>query len=184
MSAPVDVVAASNGELAYEDELEHDAPKSALITRLRKQAVAQRRERHIELEIGGAFDPPLVARYGVLPVHELDRYGEQVNDARSSNMEVGIDIMVRTNLAVLARDGDELVELEDDMGSVTFGHRLALLLELPLPPGELDMPPRDVIVALFGGNGIALSAHGGQLLEWMRNPTDESSPGEASGETA
>jgi hypothetical protein len=190
MSGPIDVVAGNGDgpdteelELAH-DELGHDAPPSALLSRLRKQATAQQRERHIDLEIGGEFDPPLVARYGVMPVHELERYSELAADPRSSRIEVGIDIMARSNVALFARDAERLVELVDERGSVTFGHRLAQLLELPIPPGEERMPPRDVIVHLFGGNGLALSTHGGQLLTWMQDPSKgETTPGEASGET-
>jgi hypothetical protein len=182
--SPIDVVAA-NGDLEPAHELGDDAPPSSLIARLRKQAAQQQRERHIDLEIGGTFDPPLVARYGVMPVHELERYSELATDPRSSTTEVGIDIMARTNRALFARDGERLVELRDELGAITYGHRLAVLLELPIPPGEDNMAPRDVIVGLFGGNGLALSTHGGRLLSWMQNPTEgETTPGEASGETA
>jgi hypothetical protein len=185
--SPINVVAAGNGD-ALEHELEHShdsAPPSSLIARLRKQAAEQRAERHIDLEIGGTFEPPLVARYGVMPVHELERYSELATDPRSSTTEVGIDIMARTNVALFARDDDRLVELRDELGTITYGHRLAQLLELPIPPGEDDVSPRDVIVGLFGGNGLAISTHGGQLLSWMQNPgKGEATPGEASGETA
>lgn len=162
-------------------EREPNGARSSLLERLRKQSAAQQRERTIELDIGGAFDPPLVARYGVLPMHELETITEQIDERHPDRVGYALEVMARCNRAILARDGDELVELTDERGTITYGHRLALLLDLPVPPGEDNLPPREVIVALFGGNAVALSAHGGQLLQWMN--TGGPQAGEASAAT-
>lgn len=155
-----------------------DAARGSLLDRLRRQTERQQAERTLDVEIGGEFDPPLVARYGVLPVHELERFGEMA-DEHASRVEFALDVMARSNTAVLAYDDEgHLVELADERGAVTFGHRLAVLLGMPIPPGEDNMQPHEVIRLLFGGNGIALSTHGGRLLQWMQDP-GAIDPGEA-----
>ena len=167
----IDVVQADNGQGTS------DVARSSLLERLRQQSAAQQRERSIDLEIGGAFEPPLVARYGVLPVHELERMSEQIDERHPDRVGYALEVMARSNRAILARDGDELVELCDERGTITFGHRLAVLLGLPIPPDEDSLPPREVIVMLFGGNALALSTHGGQLIQWMNAGGPQ--PGEA-----
>jgi hypothetical protein len=184
--SPIDVVAAGNGD-ALEHELEHATTRRAAELAHRASAQAggrAARERHIDLEIGGTFEPPLVARYGVMPVHELERYSELATDPRSSTTEVGIDIMARTNVALFARDAiASSSSRRARHDHVRASARAAA--RAPDPARRDDMQPRDVIVGLFGGNGLAISTHGGQLLSWMQNPgKGEATPGEASGETA
>jgi hypothetical protein len=172
-TSPISVV--PEGDPSLEAPPPVDAAPDSLLARLRQQAARQREERHIELEIGGWFEPPLIARYGVLPVHELERMNQNIDTQRPDIVGYGLEVMARSNSAILARDGERLIELRDERGAVTFG--------LPIPPDEDNLSPREVIVAVFGGNALALNAHGGSLIQWMQNPGGQQ-PGEASGARA
>jgi len=162
-------------------EFEPDPAPGSVLARLRRQTELQQRDRTVDVEIGGAFDPPIIARYGVLPARELDRYAELVGG--TSNLELVLDMLTRTCRALLSADEDgELVELRDELGPMTYGHRLAVALAMPIPPGEDDLPGRDVLLILFGGNGFAVAEHAGRVVSWMQNPGGPA-PGESSGAT-
>jgi hypothetical protein len=157
-----------------------DAAAGSVLARLRAQTARQAQERTVDVEIGGAFQPPIVARYGVLPVHELERYGELAGG--TSNVELIIDMLARTCQALLTSDGERLIELRDELGPVTYGHRLAVMLGMAIPPGMDELPPREAILQLFGHNGFALASHASDVVTWMQNPGGPA-PGEASAAT-
>lgn len=182
MSTGIRVVAADEARLREDSPEPSDTAPDSVLARLRKQSAEQARDRHVDVEIGGAFDPPIIARYGVLPPAELDRYSELVG-GRTSNLELILDMLVRTCRGLFSADDDGvLVELVDELGTVTYGHRLAVLLGMPIPPGEEDLPGRDAILMLFGGNGFAIAQHATEVVTWMQNPGGKA-PGESSAAT-
>jgi hypothetical protein len=176
MTPPISVVAAGNGH----EPAPADAAPGSLLARLRSQAVQQAEDRTVEAPIGGSFDPPIMAVYGVLPPEELERYAELAGG--TSNLELVLDMLVRTNRSLWTSDGERRVELRDDRGAVTYGHRLAELLGIPHPP-DTELEPREVLLALFGRNGMALASHASQVVTWMQNPGG-ATPGESSGAAA
>jgi hypothetical protein len=167
MSTPLVVPATGNGS-----GVRGDAMPGSLLADLRQRAAAQRAERHVELEIGGDFGDMLIARYGVLDVHELERYATL--QGNTGNVELSLEMLAATCKCLLARDGETLVELRDEQGSVTYGPRLARLLGMP-GADERDIPPRETILALFGQNAMQLGAHVTRLVEWMTDPSADAS---------
>lgn len=165
MSGGIRVLAADHDQpVAHED-----APPDSVLARLRRQSAQQAADRTVDVEIGGCFDPPIIARYGVLPPAELDRYAELVGS--TSNLELVLDMLARTIRSLHTADEDgALIELTDQYGSLRYGHRLAVALGMPIPPGEDDLPPREVIIMLFGGNGFAIAKHATEVVTWMQNP--------------
>jgi hypothetical protein len=178
VTRPISVVAADSHDQVqpYEDAV----PVGSVLARLRAQAAEQAKDRTVDVAIAGAFDPPIMARYGVLPTEELERYSELAGG--TSNLSLVLDMLSRTLRCLVTEDGGREVELRDELGTVTYGHRLAVLLGMPIPPGETEMPPRDVILQLFGGNAFALAAHASEVVSWMQNPGGPS-PGESLGAT-
>lgn len=155
----IDVVTDSNGQI-------EPATAGSLLARLRQAAAEQQRERRFDVDVGGAFGDMLVARYAPLPIDELERYAELAGT--TGNVELAIDLVVRCNVALCARDdNDELETLTDEHGVVTIGPRLARLLELPVPASVSEPTPREVVRWLWGDNGMAFGAHVQRVLEWM-----------------
>jgi hypothetical protein len=145
------------------------APGSALA--LARAAAARQRQRHTtEIPVGGDFGDHLKIRYGVLPLHEIERYSEL---AQTTSWSLNLDVMTSACQTVLW-DGTDL--------EVGLDHRLWTLLDWPLPTGldhAQDLTPRELIDALFGYNGIALAEHFARLQKWMENPGGDG-PGESS----
>lgn len=159
----IDVVTDENGHV-------EPAVAGSLLERLRVAAVEQQRERRFDIDVGGAFGTLLVARYAPLPIDELERYAELAG--QTGNVELAIDLVVRCNVAVCAREDDGTIEeLRDEHGVITISARLARWLELPVPSSVSEPTPREVVRWLWGDNGMAFGAHVQQVLEWMSADT-------------
>jgi hypothetical protein len=154
---------------------ERPAPGSAL-ARIKRAAAQQRGQRHVELVVGGAFGEHLVVRYGVLPIDEMDRYVDLANPGASMRLsQLTLDLMVSAARTVLWVEGDDVTDL-----GVRLDSSLWQLLDWPLPDGVAldELTPREIVLALFGDNGLAVLAHAEELMGWMRDPGGDS-PGEA-----
>ena len=161
-----EVVAAVNG----------DAPPGSLLANLRTQAAAQRETKTLDLPVGGAFGDSLIIRYGFLAIEDMDRYAElQPGNLRATSLT--IDMMVSACRTVIGRDSGGV---ETDLG-VKLDTELWQLLDWALPPGIQsadDITPREVVLALFGGNPMALVNHAERLITWFQDPSQ--APGESS----
>lgn len=159
-----------------------DAAPGSVLARLRQQAAAQRVEKTLELSVGGSFGENLVIRYGMLPVDELERYMELAGKMGAlTNLAVAIDMAVSSCRTFLWREDGTETDL-----NVRIGSPLWTLLDWPLPDGIDDaneLTPREVMLALFGGNSVMLAAHLGRLETWMQDP-EVKPPGEASAATS
>lgn len=155
MSGGIDVVAERNGAL-------DSGPSGSLLAKLRERAAAAQRERFVDVNVGGPYGDMLVARYAPPSLDELERYLDFVG--KSSELSISMEIAVRANVAMLARDDDgTLDELTDDDGVVTLGVRLLRVLDLPLRADELTA--REVFTTLYGGNGPAIAVHVADFAE-------------------
>jgi hypothetical protein len=162
MTRPISVVPAGATNHSSEPE-----PGSVLAL-LRAAAASARVAKKLELPVGGPdFGDRLVVRYRVLPPEELDRFMEPAQGGTLRVSAFGVDMMVSACETVLWRQDGTETDLE-----VRLDSGLWELLGWPLPPGtELaDLTPREIVLELFGGNGVAQMAHANRLLEWMQNP--------------
>jgi hypothetical protein len=169
---PVHVVAADT-------ELERsDAAPGSVLAQLQRAAAEQARERTLELPIGGAFGPHLLARYRVLSVDELERFPQL--SGKIADVYIAVEMMVTTCSTLLWRDDHGDVS---DLNT-TYAPKLWELMGWPLPEHvELDdLTPREVVVKLFGGNGSALALHLERLSSWLQSPGGYA-PGESSAAT-
>ena len=118
--------------------------------------------------MGGAFGDRLVLRYGVLPIERMDRYA----DLGSGNVRLSaltIEMMADACVTALWHEDGTTTDLE-----VGLTGGLWELLGWPLPPETRpdELTPREIVLALFGGNGMAVVAHAEELISWMRDPTE------------
>lgn len=153
-------------------------PGSAL-ARIRSAAAAQRVARSTEIAVGGAFADHLWLRYGLLPLEEMDRYAELSAGASPRLSALTVDMMVSACRTVLWREDGIQTDLE-----VGLDGRLWELMDWPLPPATTaaELTPREIVLALFGGNGMGVVEHAEQLMTWMRGPGQP--PGESSAATS
>lgn len=174
MTAPISVVPAHAGPSAEPTE-----PGSAL-ARIRAAAAAQRAERTTDIAVGGAFGQRLWVRYGVLPLEEMDRYADLATGATPRMSALAVDMMVSACRTVLWREDGSETDLEVGLDS-----RLWELMAWPLPTGTepADLTPREVVLALFGGNGMAVVEHSTELITWMSGG-EGPGPGESSAATS
>lgn len=157
-----------------------DAPEpGSALARMRAAAAAQRRERHLDLPVGGEFGDQLVVRYGLLPLEDMDRYADLSTGKTPRLSALTIDMMVSACRTVLWREHDTDTDLNVGLDSALWE-----LLAWPLPPetGPEDLTPREIVLALFGGNGMAVVEHAEALMSWMRAPG--ATPGESSAATS
>jgi hypothetical protein len=176
-------------------EVDYEQPENgevagSLIDQLRIAAKEQQKSHTVDMPVGGAFGKRLMIRYQPLEPGAMDRYitrrGEirerQEADPRLSIpfTELNMDLMAQACAAVVGADeqGENKVVLEDSMGKLRLEHRLAVMLHLPMP-AEIEMTAHDVIMALFGGNALAIVDHGDDLLAWLRDPTEQPNVGES-----
>ena len=145
-----------------------DAPPGSMLASLRAHAAAQRRQRTLDVPVGGDLGN-LIVRYGYLGVDAMDRYGELV-PGQIKQTSLTIDMLVSACRTVLYRHDDQLQDLDVGLGGKLWG-----LLGWDLPPGierAEDVPTPDVVLALFGGNGMALVTHAERVITWMQDPVD------------
>jgi hypothetical protein len=155
-----------------------DAAPGSVLTQLRERAARQREAKRLELPIGGEFGDRLVAVYGVLPIGELEHYTAMAG--KLGDLAMATDVAISACTTLCWREHDDVTDL-----GVRYGPDLWQLLDWPLPEGVErvdDLLPRDVVAALFGGNGIAQLSHVEKVVTWMQDPGADA-PGEASAAT-
>jgi hypothetical protein len=156
-----------------------DAAPGSIMSRIRRAAARQQKETTKDFAIGGAFGDWLMIRYKPLEPEVMDQFLLQQKDDTPA-IQLNMDMMARACVAIIGHDPNtgEKEVLQDERGPVLLEHRLAVLLDLPIPTGAM-LTAREVITMLFGRNGIAIGAHGDQVSEWMKNPQGEDDLGES-----
>jgi hypothetical protein len=162
----------------------------SLLSELRKAAKEQQEIHHIDMPVGGKFGKRLQIRYQPLEPGAMDRYitrrGE-IRDRQEADPRLGIpftelnmDLMAQACAAMIGADekGENKIVLKDETGTLRLDHRLADMLELPVP-GGIQATAHDVIMLLFGNNALAIVDHGDDLLAWLRDPTEQPKVGES-----
>src|SRR5262245_3406827 len=165
-----------------------DAPAGSVLARLRERAAGERRNRTLDVPIGGIWADQLVVRYRMPPMEEADRLTATAsrlvaNDGgpTPSMSHASVDLMATTCVTVLVADTDGTLE---DL-HVRLTGRLRDMLGLPLPAGTdqpQDATAAEVILALFDGNWLAVNVHAAKVMDWLQGGgTGE--PGETSAAT-
>lgn len=195
MTRPVVISGAPTLEPEPErDELEpaDDAAPGSVLAQLRAAAAVQRQTRTLALAVGGALER-LVIRYRVLERREWDKYAVLLTPSAVSGGTGDLPPMSVLNARMMAA-ACETVLWVDDAGDVDvrvdgrlvkardlevrLDGRLAKLLGHPLVEGMSydDLGVLEVVEGLFA-SPMAITAHAGELVQWMQNP------GGAEGET-
>ena len=173
---------------AFRAPLDHLAPGAtptpgSLLAKLQDAATRQRVERHLELDVPGAFQGMMRVRYHGLPLDGLERYADLLATGRTTNLSTVLDMLATCCEAVLGLDPEtgEWQTLTDELGPVGLDDRLARLLKLPRFDAETELSTREVIEGLFmpGGNSVPLGNHAGELATWLSD-TEGLDPGESS----
>jgi hypothetical protein len=160
----------------------------SLLAGLRRKAKSQQQKHTVDLAVGGEFGDRLRIRYKVLDPGPLEEFLEKRagdGDTMPRRSVLNMDLMAQACVCVVGyNDEGESAILQDQTGSVRLEHRLALLLELPLPEWHGEGPPpdmdaHDVIMRLFGMNLMAMLAHGDELATWMQDPVNYVQPGKS-----
>jgi hypothetical protein len=159
-----------------------DAAPGSLLAELRQTAAEARAAATVTVNIPGRWEGKLRARYRTVGLDELERWQDASQLTGSSNVSQSLDILSRACDAIEAYDPEvgEWLVLEDDLGPVTFDDRLARLLSWPRPDDEFTFPTRTVYETMFDGNGIALGAHIGRVVEFMGLTENEITSGKPS----
>lgn len=164
---------------------------STLLRELRAAAAAQSSEHTEDFVVGGEFGKQLWIRYKPLDSGPMDRFIAQRTAARDRMdsdprlvlpiTDMNMDMMAQGCVCVLGADkeGNNKEALSDTHGSIRLEHRLAVLLELPLPEGNEMYTAREVIMMIFGGNGMAIVDHADDVVRWMRDPSKKPDLGES-----
>jgi len=184
--APLNVVTAGTEDQVPDPPRVSDAPAGSVLARLRERAAGQRRDRTLDVAIGGMWEDQLVVRYRMPPMEEADRLLATasrlvVNDGgpTPSMTHAAVDLMATCCVTVLGADTDGL----EDLGVKLTG-RLLTMLELELPAGidnPADATAAEVILTLFEGNWLAVNVHAAKVMDWLQGGTGEL--GEASAAT-
>jgi hypothetical protein len=144
----------------------------ALLDRLRRSAEKAREDRHLDKPVPG-FGGDLVLRFKPLDIGQLERFVESRRAGRVSEISEGIDALATCCVAVFGSYAGTTVELP-----ALLDHRLAVLLNMPFPPGA-TLTAREVVLMLFGGEAFALGKFVDEVVEWM---ADLDGNGQPSGE--
>jgi len=126
------------------------------------------------------FSGKMAARYKCLPYEQLraiNRRTQKMAELQDDRAEIkGIcDLLMKACLGLFWREGDEMVPLEDHLGSdegpVTYNDR-RLREELGL---DASTEGREVVRAVFGDDDTLLTFHASKVDRWMSaaNQQDE-----------
>jgi hypothetical protein len=161
----------------------------SLLASLRAAAAAQQEDHYEDFIVGGEFKKQLWIRYKPMDEVPMNRFITRRAAARENpNLDIPItelnmDLMATACVCVVGADpnGENRVELKDSMGAIRLEHRLAVLLNLPLPEDGSQYTAREVIKMIFGQNAMAIVDHGDDVVNWMQDPAAKVRPGESSG---
>jgi hypothetical protein len=144
----------------------------ALLDRLRRDSARVRDGRTLDKPVP-AFDGALILRFKPLDIGQLERFVESRRAGKVSEISEGIDALATCCIGVIGIYDGTTVELP-----ALLDHRLAVLLNMPFPPGA-TLTAREVVINLFGGEAFALGKFVDEVVEWM---TDLDGNGQPSGE--
>jgi len=155
--------------------IDDEEPKS-FMDRMRRQRKAVADEEFHDLDLPG-YHGELFCRYRLLDSTELNEINRKVR-ARIRNrneqiLAITLDNLIEACDEIWARDNGRempLREHEDFQGNrdmpVKYDLAFAQFLNFASELGD-SPSARGVLLAVFGGNDIAVQAHGAQLARWM-----------------
>lgn len=145
------------------------APAGSLHERLLAAGDA-RTEQRVKLDVSaGPYAGMLRIEYRPLPWSQFERFVSRMNTGNDVN--ANLDLMGQCCVQVIGVHPDGLEEpLEDGEGALQLNDRLALWLQMPCAQGPIPPTSREVVIDLFGGNGLAIGAHATSLIEWAQAP--------------
>lgn len=165
-------------EVSPEIEIESDS----LIDRLRRQRKAVAEQHFNDVDIPG-FNGELFCRYRLLDSNELDsivrKVRAQVKGRSDQVFAITCDNLITACEEFYVRDGGKEVSCREAEGwdgdttmPIRYDANLARFLGFS---GDLPDPPtaRSVVLGLFGGNDVAVIAHGGRLAQWFMKTGSE-----------
>jgi len=156
-------------------DLNGSEPQS-ITERLRQQRRDSAENKFHDFDIPG-FNGELFCRYRLIDGKELDAVGVKIRtEFRNRGDRVfysTCDNLILACEEFWVRDGGKeipLREVEEYTGPrdipIRYDQNLAEALDFT---SELSDPPtaRSVVLALFGGNDLAVTAHGARVVQWM-----------------
>ena len=152
------------------------APDSSILGQLRQRAQDQQKTKQRDFAVGGDFGDWMLLRYHPLRPEEVDRFiNRRVNDDDVQALEMNMDLIARACVAVVGNNpetGEQEILKNAEGQPLRITHELAEFLELPIPPGA-ELTSREVVIILFGNNGMAIGNHGDAVVTWMQNPQED-----------
>lgn len=127
----------------------------------------------LDLPIPG-YDGDLVCRYRLLSMKELENIGnrvqKQVKGQGDRVLLASLDsIIIACEGMHYSRDG-QLVPLSESLGKdeppIKYDERLVEFLALKISEEDTMGPARKVVIAVFGGNEIAILDHSRAIGQW------------------
>jgi hypothetical protein len=161
-------------------DLADPIPGSAILARLRKQAQRQQEEKSRDFAVGGDFGEWLRLRFTPLRPEAVDDFinRRMGDDVKALEMNMDLITFCVAVVGYNPETREEEILMDDEGKPIRLTHELVRLLELPIPPGP-PLTSRDVVMIIFGGNGMAIGNFGDRVISWMQNPTENKSVGEA-----
>lgn len=153
--------------------IEPDAQPNSVMESLRAKHRELVNSKTLDLPIPG-YEGELVARYRLLSMKELERIGnrvqKQVKGQGDRVLLASLDsIIVACDGLYYNRDG-KLVSLSESIGKdeppIKYDDRLIDFLGLTLDEGDSMGPARKTVLAVFGGNDIAVLDHSRAIGQW------------------
>jgi hypothetical protein len=174
----------------FEPPTEVMEASDSLVGQLRMAAAEQQKEHVEDFLVGGEFKKQLWIRYKPLDPGPMDRFFARRSEVMGNLAglkgelpitELNMDLMAQACVGIVGADinGNNKEVLEDEDGPLThLDYRVTEYLHIPWD--GLDRPTsRDVIMALFGQNAMAIIDHGDDLAGWMRDPSQKPNVGES-----
>lgn len=158
----------------------------SIMGKLRQQHQDMKQSKTLDLPIPG-YDGMLVAKYRLLHIKELEIIGERVQREVTGTGErvtlSSIDAIATACLGLYYNRDGELVGLNDSIGpdeaAIRFDDRLIAFLKLDIsdegiarimPDGMSGIerlgPARRTVLAVWGGNDIAIIDHSRAIGQW------------------
>lgn len=148
--------------------------KESIAGRLRKQRQAAAENKFHDIDIPG-YNGELFCRYRILGGEEVDAIVKKVRQETNNRSEQVLastldNIITACDEFWLRDEGKEIpLKKHPDVDSELPVRYDATLAEFLQFSDELPDPPtaRSVVLGLFVGNDLAVSAHGAILVQWM-----------------
>jgi hypothetical protein len=155
-----------------DDEQHNNGAADNFLEQLRNKRRSIGTSTELKLQIPG-YDTLLWCEYRRLDWEELKRIAEKAQNSRSPRKELlaACDTLIEAcNQFLILKDGklEPMNNAYPEFGDepVRYDDRLASALGFEIDRGS---PARSCVLRAFGGNGAAVTAHQGDLVEWIQS---------------